>query len=146
MISDQCRISFRARATGADLTLRVALDGHVFWEGTVPTDQDQLIQHTFAEQDNVTHELHIELCGKSPSHTRLDGQGNIVEDRVVHIEDFSMDDIELGHLLYSKSRYEHNHNGTTESGQHGFYGVMGCNGVVSLSFTSPAYLWLLEHT
>jgi hypothetical protein len=40
--------------------------------------------------------------------------------------------------------YEHNANGTGPLVQDKFYGEMGCNGTVTLEFSSPTYLWLLE--
>jgi len=41
--------------------------------------------------------------------------------------------------------YTHDFNGTKELTQEKFYGVMGCNGTVSLKFATPIYLWLLEN-
>jgi hypothetical protein len=36
-------------------------------------------------------------------------------------------------------------NGTSEVTEDKFYSELGCNGTVSLKFTTPMYLWLLEH-
>ena len=41
--------------------------------------------------------------------------------------------------------YRHDYNGTTDPFDDEFYGEMGCNGTVSLKFTTPIYLWLLEN-
>jgi hypothetical protein len=126
--------------------LEAKLDDEVFWCGQVPVDSDVQIQHTFTEQDGTEHALTLELRGKRPEHTRLGAQGEILEDRLLHISDVSMDDIELGYLMHDKSTYCHDHNSSTEPVQDRFWGTMGCNGTVTLRFTSPAYLWLLEHT
>jgi hypothetical protein len=141
-----CKITLTATATGQDLTLIVSLDGHAFFEQVMPAGVPQNIQHEFREQDGQLHEITLELRGKHSQHTLLDSAGNITQDRVIQIRDFSLDDIELGHLFHSKSRYHHNFNGTGPETQGAFWGDMGCNGIVTLEFTSPAYLWLLEHT
>mgnify|MGYP003352455181 CR=1 FL=1 len=41
--------------------------------------------------------------------------------------------------------YRHDYNGTGQPTEDNFFGVLGCNGTVELRFTTPIYLWLLEH-
>lgn len=146
MDRDVCKISFVATATGEDLILVASLDGYAFFERTLPAGEPQQIQCQFREHDGQQHELTLDMSGKSDHHTVVDSEGNIVKDRVIQIRDFTMDDIELGHLFHSKSRYQHNFNGHGPDTETQFWGDMGCNGRVTLEFTSPAYLWLLEHT
>jgi len=43
------------------------------------------------------------------------------------------------------AQYQHDFNGTGNPTIDKFYGEMGCNGTVSLKFTTPIYLWLLEN-
>jgi hypothetical protein len=75
----------------------------------------------------------------------LDAQGNIVSDQVIKLDQFRLDDIELDQLVWQHATYQHDQNGHAELSQHGFYGVMGCNGTVTFEFDSPVYLWLLEN-
>jgi len=95
--------------------------------------------------DDSEHELKFVLKNKLSTHTKIDDQGNIVKDAVLTIANVTFDDIKLGHMFDKLAVYHHDHNGTTPAGQHRFYGDMGCNGHVSLKFTSPIYLWLLEN-
>ena len=93
----------------------------------------------------AAHELRIVLKNKLPEHTRIDSQGNIIEDACLCIIGLSFDDIELKQILVEKAVYSHNNNGATDTVTETFYGEMGCNGTVSLAFTTPIYLWLLEN-
>ena len=91
------------------------------------------------------HELRLVLKGKTAEHTQIDEQGNIVSDSTLSIADLAFDEIKLGHMVTELATYAHNFNGTKEPVQEQFYGSMGCNGTVSLKFSTPIYLWLLEH-
>jgi hypothetical protein len=91
------------------------------------------------------HELRLILKGKKPYHTQIDEQGNILKDATISISDLAFDEIKLGHMVTKLATYSHDFNGTKELVQDQFYGEMGCNGVVSLRFTTPIYLWLLEN-
>jgi len=136
-------LSFQIKATGPDLTVIARLDGiehhrlkpGLDWvELAVPFDDDQ-------EGDHV---LEIELADKLPQHTQLDAQGEIIQDRVIELRAFSLDGIDLGEEFFGKITYQHDFNGTQDPITDGFYGIMGCNGCLSVRFQSPIYVWLLE--
>ena len=91
------------------------------------------------------HKLRLILKNKTETHTKIDEQGNIVSDATLSISDLAFDEIKLGHMVTQLATYIHNFNGTKELTQDQFYGEMGCNGTVSLGFTTPVYLWLLEN-
>ena len=95
--------------------------------------------------DDAEHELRWVLKNKNQDHTKIDLRGNILQDSRLILKDISIIDIPLEYIVTQNSRYRHDHNGTTELADHPFYGEMGCNGTVSLKFTTPIYLWLLEH-
>jgi hypothetical protein len=94
---------------------------------------------------DAEHELKFVLKNKTQDHTQVDEQGNILSDAVLSIGNMSFDDIKLGHMFVEQTVYYHNFNGSKELAENKFYGDMGCNGYVSLKFTTPIYLWLLEH-
>ena len=48
-------------------------------------------------------------------------------------------------MLVEQAVYTHDFNGTQPEIEDTFFGEMGCNGTVSLRFTTPIYLWLLEN-
>lgn len=111
------------------------------------TVSDTLQQVSLPVSDDIeaNHELRITMRGKTSAHTQLDAQGNITSDVLVHVENLAMDEIVLGSIGWNLAQYQHDHNGTTDMVETTFFGPMGCNGTVSLAFTTPVYLWLLEN-
>jgi hypothetical protein len=95
--------------------------------------------------DENDHVLKLVLKGKLPEHTTIGPTGEIVSDAMLEIRNLSFDDISLGHMFYEQAVYTHDFNGTDAKTQHDFFGHMGCNGTVELKFSTPVYLWLLEH-
>jgi hypothetical protein len=82
---------------------------------------------------------------KTSDHTELDDAGNIIRDAMLSISDIKFDEIALGQVLLNKAVYTHDFNGSQPPVDDKFFGDLGCNGTVSLKFTTPAYLWLLEN-
>jgi hypothetical protein len=93
------------------------------------------------EEDNAEHELRIVMKHKTPDHTELDDAGNIIRDAMLSISDIKFDEIALGQVLLNKAVYTHDFNGSQPPVDDKFFGDLGCNGTVSLKFTSPTYLW-----
>ena len=104
----------------------------------------QLIKIDMSDTDG-DHQLRLILKNKKQTHTKIDDDGNIISDATLTISDLAFDEIKLGHMVTKLATYVHNFNGTKELIQDKFYGEMGCNGTVSLKFTTPIYLWLLEN-
>jgi hypothetical protein len=100
--------------------------------------------HEFTDTEG-DHQLRFVMKNKTPNHTTIDEAGNILTDCRVCIGNLSFDGIDLRQIFIEKSVYEHNFNGTADTVQDKFYGEMGCNGTVTLAFTTPVYLWLLEN-
>ena len=84
------------------------------------------------------------LKNKTPQHTILNDQGAIVKDSSIGIENFVIDHVELEHTFYEQCRYNHDFNGSQKLIDDDFFGIIGCNGTVSLKFTSPVYRWLVD--
>ncbi len=97
------------------------------------------------EEDNAEHELRIVMKHKTPDHTELDNAGNIIRDAMLSISDIKFDEIALGQVFLNKAVYTHDFNGSQPPVDDKFFGDLGCNGTVSLKFTAPTYLWLLEN-
>jgi len=107
-------------------------------------DSAILFEHTLDDSESE-HELRIVMKHKQLSHTQIDQEGQIVQDAVLTVSDVAFDGIQLAQILSDLSIYTHDFNGTQSQSQHRFYGDMGCNGTVSLRFSTPLYLWMLEH-
>jgi hypothetical protein len=108
---------------------------------------DSVIVSSDLPADNVEtdHTLKIVLKNKLPEHTAISESGEILKDACLTVSNLSFDDIELGQMVNELAVYEHDFNGTAEKNKHKFFGTMGCNGTVTLKFTTPIYLWLLEN-
>lgn len=100
--------------------------------------------YDFADS-NGEHELRFVMKNKQQDYTTVDESGAIIQDACITIDRVAFDQIPLGYAMVKQSKYTHDFNGTGTLAQVPFYGIMGCNGTVSLSFTTPIYLWLLEH-
>ena len=109
-----------------------------------PVQADHLISIEIPD-DNGEHELKFVLKNKTIEHTQVNEAGNIVFDATLTITDLAFDEITLGHMLTKLATYTHDFNGTKELTEDKFYNEMGCNGTVSLKFSTPSYLWILEH-
>ena len=124
------------------LGVRISFDQEIIYE-TSGVSHPIEIQHSFSDAGSK-HELAIELFGKNRTHTKIDQQGTIVSDVLLTVDRVEIDDIDINQLFQQLSQYTHNFNGTQDCVQEKFFGVMGCNGVVKLEFSTPVYLWLLE--
>jgi hypothetical protein len=144
MTQDISTLAFKAAATSNDLKLTARLNGRVFFDQTLTQDTVS-IETEFPDVDGETYLLEIEMSGKLPEHTTVDDDGNIVEDCMIEISDFAIDDIKLAQLFTEKTQYHHDFNGSQAPIVDKFFGDMGCNGVVKFEFTAPSYLWLLEN-
>ena len=106
--------------------------------------ENHRISTDFSDSDGE-HELRLVLKNKLSEHTRVDANNTIVSDARISVSNIEFEGIALNQLVPALAEYQHNFNGTGELSVHKFYGELGCNGTVSLKFTTPVYLWLLEH-
>jgi hypothetical protein len=98
-----------------------------------------------SDEDELEHELRLVMKNKTEEHTILNDIGDIVQDARLVINDLTFDGIKLGNIVAEKAVYEHDFNGSMEKSLHEFFGEMGCNGTVKIEFTTPVYMWMLEH-
>jgi hypothetical protein len=127
----------------ATLGFEAWVDDQKFFDTEHMLDQQQIVVEI--ADDDGEHELRFVLKNKTLDHTQIDESGNIVADANLIVTDLAFDEIKLGHIITEQSTYTHDFNGTGQLIQDKFYGEMGCNGIVSLKFSTPMYLWLLEH-
>ena len=125
------------------LGLRVVLDQATIFETAHVTETVQ-IKHEISDADGE-HELTFELFGKLPEHTKITETGEIVSDALIEIGNITLDEIDLDQIFQLLTVYHHDVNGSQTPADHKFYRHMGCNGIVTLKFTTPIYLWLLEN-
>ena len=126
----------------AELGLEIWLDDQQLFDTNHVGDQPLEWQVT---EDEADHELRFVMKNKTINHTQIDEHGTILQDSRITIQNLSFDEIALGQVFVNHAEYTHDFNGTKDSVTEKFYGEMGCNGTVSLKFTTPIYLWLLEN-
>jgi hypothetical protein len=97
------------------------------------------------DDDDAEYELRVVLKHKLPEHTTVDADGNITQDAVVNVGSFEFEDIDVNQVVQDQAVYTHDFNGSGDITQSKFFGSMGCNGTMSLKFTTPIYIWLLEN-
>ncbi len=103
------------------------------------------VRHEIDDDEERSHQLKIVMTGKTAAHTLLDADGNIVKDAMLSIRNIAFDDINIDKLVHTLATYQHDFNGTQPQCSNKFFGDLGCNGTVKLEFSTPGYLWLLEH-
>lgn len=141
LVKFSCTIS--STDTQVPLSLEIWLDDQCILEKYHVRDPINFA-HEFSDADDE-HELRFVLKNKRTEYTRIDESGNIISDACLTITDVAFDEIQLGHVFTELATYNHDFNGAGQNTQDQFYGTMGCNGTVSLRFTTPVYLWLLEN-
>jgi hypothetical protein len=144
-MTSSAKITFALDTTDATAKLgfEAWIDDHKFYD----TDHVAGLEHISVDisDADAEHDLRFVLKNKTTEHTKIDEQGNIVADPRLKITGIAFDEIQLGHMVTEQATYEHDFNGTGQLVKDKFYGEIGCNGTVSLKFSSPIYLWLLEH-
>jgi hypothetical protein len=112
-------------------------------------DQDHIdrsypVEHEISD-DNGDHELRFVMKNKQSDHTQVDDQGNITRDARLTVSGIAFDGIDSQYLTTVLAQYQHDFNGTGEPTTQRFHGELGCNGTLSMQFTTPIYIWLLEN-
>ena len=131
----------------AELGIEILLDNTCIFRSD-HVSQEVKFEHEIPDDESdqgvMNHELSFVMFGKKEQHTTIDAQGNIVKDSCLTIKDVNFEEIDITHLLPTVAKYSHNFNGTGADTVEKFYDTMGCNGAVTVPFTTPIYLWLLE--
>ena len=144
-MTDKTLISAEISPTDPDAKLGL----EIWIDNTLIKDINPVVEPVYFQTEiddaDGEHELKFVLKNKLPEHTTIDSNGDIIADALITISDIQFDEIRLGHLVHELANYTHNFNGTGPYVVEPFSNSMGCNGTVSLKFTTPVYLWLLEH-
>lgn len=139
MLVDTLDLEINLSSTQWDLAPRakVWLDTSVIFQGVV----DNAVKiKTKVNMREGEHCLKISFFGKDGRTQTIIEDGKIVKDQLLNIDSIIMDDIDLGHLVYSNSKF------VDETGtEHRNMINLGLNGDWTLKFQTPVYVWLLEN-
>jgi hypothetical protein len=139
------RISFDVETSDAEcpIGMEIWLDDAVLLTNNHVQEKISF-SHDISDDDGE-HELRVIITGKTSDHTIVDEAGNIIKDATLQISNVVIDELDVNQLFLSKCVYTHDFNGTQAEIQDTFHGIAGCNGTISLKFSTPIYLWLLEN-
>lgn len=139
------QISFDVETSDAEcpLGIQIWLDDSLLLD--CPHVQEKIAFVHDISDDDGEHRLRVVISGKTADHTQVDDQGNIIKDATLQISAVTIDGIDVNQLFLEKCVYTHDFNGTQSEIEDTFHGIAGCNGTIAFEFTTPIYLWLLEH-
>jgi hypothetical protein len=149
MDTEQISIKFLVEATtwadNQSLDLEFYLDDQLLGKKTITGLTDVLFENVdVPELDDCTLSMHV--SGMKPAYTQVSESGEILQDVLCVVHNVELDEIALDILVYEKGKfvpkYPVGHSGPelVEQATH-----LGHNGVWSISFSNPLYLWLLEN-
>jgi hypothetical protein len=101
------------------------------------------------EASEGVHSIAVQLLNKDPvTDVVKNPDDSIAKDMLLNIESIEIDDIDLGHLRYTMSKYQLDkkqlyNNQITDQIDNCIN--LGFNGRYILEFSSPFYIWLLEN-
>ncbi|CAB4133624.1 hypothetical protein UFOVP257_346 [uncultured Caudovirales phage] len=146
------KIGLSGTSSSKQPEFKICVNGSEFHHSTLTQNPNITEFFEFdAEIDEGDNSLGIELLNKLPEDTIKDEAENIIEDMLLTIESIEIDDIDLGSLKWAISAYypiypevyldeDQKQQNEIKNCVH-----LGWNGTWKLPFSSPFYIWLLEH-
>lgn len=133
---------------------RIKFNDQLISEGLInaPSGQVQFIECR-VDNNQPQGVLTVELLNKNPDRDTVKSNYDsadytIVKDMMLDVDSLLVDDIDLGNLIYTASEYRPNYpdNYQSENKPEVITGTktMGWNGVWSMTWGNPFYIWLLE--
>jgi hypothetical protein len=122
------------------------LDGEQILDRPSVEQPEKIVIDAVPDSDQTHHHvLEFVFKNKLPSHTIVNESGEFIQDPVITIQNFEIDGIECDNVIHQIAQYHHDFNGTADATVQPFYGIMGCVGRVKVEFSTPIFVWLLEH-
>ena len=134
----------------------IMINDKSFFKGEITGTEEKpdIIEFEHALVEGEDSSLSIHRSGKGKYDTVLNEKGDILKDQLLNIKSIEIDEIDIGALVY-EGIYTPDYPEPWASQQREAGVVlektsknvtqMGHNGVWTLSFTSPFYMWLLEN-
>jgi len=134
----------------------IMVDNQTYFKKNITGSQDKpnVIEFEHECEEDKLYQLVIKRSNKSNGQTVVNEKGDILKDQLLNIKTISIDDIDLGSLIY-EGVYTPNYPEpwATQQKKQGhelktsFTNVtqMGHNGTWTFGFTSPFYMWLLHN-
>lgn len=126
----------------------VLINDTEYKRGIVETASDEIFYIDFVADvaENTDNKFKVKLLNKAQSDTVIDN-GEIVKDMLLNIKSLEFEEIDLGSLIWTHSRFvpdrpQKFHNEIITELKNCVN--LGWNGTYELEFTSPVYIWLLD--
>ena len=134
----------------------IMINDKSYFKGGITATEDKSNAIVFEQEldEGKDYELVIKRSGKSNNQTVVNEKGDILHDQLLHIKNIEIDEINIGGLVYEGVYTpEYPEPWATQQREAGtelkesFKNVtqMGHNGSWRFKFSSPFYMWLLEH-
>jgi hypothetical protein len=120
---------------------KVYIDNEIIFDGAIA--EKKVVKYSGTLDEGI-HKITIELYDKDKYQTVLEN-GNIIKDQLLNITDISFDEIDIGFLIWQKSKYYPTIKENLEEYPITQCTNLGWNGKWELEFTTPIYIWLLEN-
>lgn len=105
-------------------------------------DKDSEFYHEF-QNNHQLHQLNIVLKNKTPLHTIVDSNNQILSDTAIKIQNFKLNGILLITAFFLHASYQSKELGLVPL-MHCF-GYLGFNGRVTFEFNSPVDKWAIDN-
>ena len=133
-----------ANSSCAEITLQVICDNVKLAE-LQASEQNYTISHELPDI-LAEHCLKLVMSGKNKTHTKVNTLGEIIDDIYFKIDRLEFEDLDMREIFcLGYQGYTHNFNSSQPEFLDEFYGQLGCNGTVTLRFSTPIFLWLNDH-
>jgi hypothetical protein len=159
-MSDKETLHFKIGLSGSSPKkhpkFKISVNDTSFVNGVLTKEANQTEYFEFdASVLDGENSLTIEFVNKTIYDTILDSDDNIIGDLLLNIDSIEIDEIDLGSLLWTASKYtpdypENHKLRMSQSGNELPESLSNCvnlgwNGRWTLTFSSPFYIWLLEN-
>lgn len=136
-------LEFSANTNCSDILFEVYLNDNKIFESTA-LEKAQIVTCD-VDDTPADHSLKLVMSGKNRRHTQIDSAGEIVSDVYFQINRLEFEELDMHEIFcLGKPCYSHSFNSSNPEFVDEFYGQLGCNGTVSIDFSTPIYLWLLD--
>lgn len=120
----------------------ICVNGNEYVSGLAHTET-QYYEFEAVLAEDQPHALQIRLTNKTDADVvESDDKSQILKDMLLNIDYVSIDDLELGKLLWSQSKFVADN---AEKPTLTECVNLGWNGTYTLEFRSPFYMWLLDY-
>jgi len=146
------KIGLSGTSSSKQPEFNISINNNIFHHATLTQGIGIIEYFEFdAEIDEGDNILGIESLNKLPEDTIKDESENVIDDMLLTIESIEIDDVDLGSLKWSVSLYYPKYPEVyLDEEQKKILEIKNCvhlgwNGTWKLPFSSPFYIWLLEH-